>query len=161
MGSINDPLFLSMDTIECVKGLIQEYLEQNGIEIVEIINRREQGSLVLRLLIDKPEGVVIKDCEKVNKYLSKVLDEENVFEGHYLIEVCSPGLDRPIRSDRDFERSLNKDITVTTYVPVDGTKTHEGSLVGLSKDEVVLESNGISTVIPRSKIAMARLKIDF
>jgi len=150
-----------MDTIECVKGLMRGYLEQNGIELVEIIHRREHGGFVLRLLIDKPEGVVLKDCEKVNKYLSKTLDAENIMDSHYTLEVCSPGLDRPIKTDRDFERSLNKDITMTTYVPVDGMKTHEGRLVGMSKEEVILESNGVSTVIPRSKIAMARLKIDF
>jgi ribosome maturation factor RimP len=92
--------------------------------------------------------------------LSELLDTEDVIQEHYIIDVSSPGLDRPIKTDRDFERSIDKTLEITTYEPIDGRKTHEGRLVGIAKDGIVVESKGISTVIPRSKIAVARLKID-
>ncbi|MCX5666135.1 MAG: ribosome maturation factor RimP, partial [Candidatus Omnitrophica bacterium] len=79
----------------------------------------------------------------------------------YTLEVSSPGLDRPIKTDRDFERSIGKVLEFTTFEAIDGRKTHEGLLVGMDKDNVVIERQGISIVIPRREIALARLKIDF
>jgi ribosome maturation factor RimP len=117
--------------------------------------------MVLRLLVDTPEGITIDECEAVNNYLGEMLDSENVMEGHYVLEVASPGLDRHLSSDRDLERVLGKDLSVNMYEPVDGKRSHEGKLVGFNKDEVVIEAGGISTVIPRAKIAVARLKIEF
>jgi ribosome maturation factor RimP len=149
-----------MEIIDRVKELISGYLKDNGIELVEITYRREQGGMTLRLLVDTPSGIRIDECEGLNNYLSELLDTEDVIQEHYIIDVSSPGLDRPIKTDRDFERSIDKTLEITTYEPIDGRKTHEGRLVGIAKDGIVVESKGISTVIPRSKIAVARLKID-
>lgn len=149
------------DIIENVTKLVAPYLEANGVELVEITYRREQGGMTLRLLVDTPEGVKIDECESLNNYLSELLDREEVIREHYLLEVSSPGLDRPIRSERDFARSLGKDIEVTTYVPIDGRKTHDGRFVGMDKESIVIESAGVSTVIPRKSIALARLSIKF
>jgi ribosome maturation factor RimP len=149
-----------METVDRVKELAAGYLKDNGIELVEITYRREQGGMTLRLLVDTPAGVRIDECEGLNNFLSETLDKEDVIQEHYVIDVSSPGLDRPIKTDRDFERSIGKDLEITTYEPVDGRKTHEGRLAGMSKDEIVVESNGISIVIPRIKIAVARLRID-
>ncbi len=77
------------------------------------------------------------------------------------IEVSSPGLDRPIKTDKDFSRSIGKELEVNTFAPVDGCKTHYGTLIGMDGGKIVLESEGVSTEIPRDKIAMARLKIEF
>jgi ribosome maturation factor RimP len=149
-----------MEVIEQVKLLIDKYLEQNSIELVEAMYRREQGGMMLRLLVDKAGGINIKDCEELNNFLSRALDEANVIEERYTIEVSSPGLDRPIKTDRDFEKSMGRAIDVTTYEPVDGSKTHSGVLIGMNKEEVVIASGDVSTVIPRSKVAMARLRIE-
>lgn len=152
---------MSDDITKRVKELAWPYLEENGLELVEITYRREQAGMTLRLLIDTPEGIRIAECESLNNYLSELLDKEDVIGEHYLIEVFSPGLDRPIKTDRDFERALNKDLEVTTYAPVDGRKTHEGRFIGMDKDAIVIESSGVSTVIPKASIALARLKIKF
>jgi len=149
-----------MEIIDRVKELISGYLKDNGIELVEITYRREQGGMTLRLLVDTPSGIRIDECEGLNNYLSELLDTEDVIQEHYIIDVSSPGLDRPIKTDRDFERSIDKTLEITTYEPIDGRKTHEGRLVGIAKDGIVVESKGISTVIPRNKIALARLKIE-
>jgi ribosome maturation factor RimP len=152
---------MSNDIIERVKELIAPYLEESGVELVEITYRREQGGMTLKLLVDTPEGIKIAECESLNDYLSGILDKEDVIGERYIIEVSSPGLDRPIKTDRDFERVLGKDLEVTTYVPVDGRKAHEGRFVGMDKDAIVIESGGVSMVIPKASIALARLKIDF
>ncbi len=150
-----------METIERVKGLIQGYLERNIMDLVDITYRREQGGMTLRLLVDTPEGVTVDECETLNNYLSEVLDKEEVIGEHYVLEVASPGLDRHLKTDRDFERSMGKELCVTTYQAVDSRKTHEGMLIGMEKENIVIEKNGISTVIPRSLVAAARLKIVF
>ena len=153
-----------METIEIIKRvteLIGPYLNENGLDLIEMTYRREQGGMTLRLLVDTGEGIHIDECEALNNYLSELLDSEDVISEHYVIEVFSPGLDRPIKTDRDFTRSMGKALEVTTFAPIDARKTHFGSLVGMNSDKIVLESDGVSTEIPRDKIAMARLRIDF
>ncbi len=149
-----------MEVMDRVKELIADYLEENEIELVDITYKREGGGMVLRLLVDTPQGVTIAECEAVNNYLSELLDLENVIEEHYLLEVASPGLDRPLTTERDFERVVGKTLEATTYEPIDGRKAHEGKLIGMDKEKIVLESSGVSTVIPRRLIARARLKIE-
>lgn len=150
-----------MEIVDRVKALIYKYLEQNKIDLVEITYRREQGGMTLRLLVDTEGGISITGCEALNNYLGELLDKENIVEEHYVIEVSSPGLDRPITSDKDFERSMGKVLDITTYAAIDSKKTHEGRLIGMDKEKVVIESDGISTVIPRTAIARARLKVEF
>ncbi|MFA5146400.1 MAG: ribosome maturation factor RimP [Candidatus Omnitrophota bacterium] len=149
-----------MDVIDRVKELIAKYLEENAIELVEITYRREQPGMVLRLLVDKEGGITIAECEELNNHLSEALDKEDIISDRYLLEVSSPGLDRPMKTDRDFERAMGKVLDITTYERIDDRKTHEGKLVGMDRENVVIESNGLSTVIPRAKIARAVLKVE-
>lgn len=150
-----------MEVVDCVKELAANYLEKNGIDLVDITYKHEQGGMVLRLLVDTPEGISVAECEALNSYLSELLDKENTIEEHYLLEISSPGLDRPLRSDKDFKRAMDKVIYVSTYEPIDLKREHEGILVGMDKDNIVIELDGISTVIPRQKIARAKLKVEF
>lgn len=147
--------------VDRVKELIVDYLAEHDIELVEMTYKRMQEGMTLRLLVDTPAGIRMDECEALNNFLSETLDRESVIEEHYLIEVSSPGLDRPMKTDRDFERNLGKEIEVTTYEPVDGRKTHDGRFIGMNRDEVVIEKGGVSAVIPRAKIALARLKLEF
>lgn len=149
-----------MDVIERVNGLIAGYLEQNAIELVEMTYKAQGSKMVLRLLVDNPSGITVNECGDLNNYLSEALDKEDIIAGHYLVEVSSPGLDRPIKSERDFERAMGRELQVTTYEMIDGRKTHEGRLVGMDGEIIVLESDGMSTVIAKAKIALAKLKIE-
>jgi ribosome maturation factor RimP len=150
-----------VEIIEKVREMIAGYLEENGIELIDVIYRREQLGMVLRLLVDTPEGITVKECEDLNKYLSGLLDADDIVNERYVLEVSSPGLDRPIVTDRDFKRSLGKELDITTYEAIDFKKTHEGILIGMDKENIVIEANGTSTVIPKNKIAKAKLKIKF
>lgn len=150
-----------MEVIDRVKELIAGYLAENNIDLVDIIYRREQQGMVLRLLVDTPSGITIDECEGLNNFLSETLDKEGAINEHFILEISSPGLDRPIITDRDFERSLGKALDITTYEPIDGKKAHTGKLIGFTSENIVIEFDGISTVIPRMKIAKAVLKIEF
>ncbi|MDD5680941.1 MAG: ribosome maturation factor RimP [Candidatus Omnitrophica bacterium] len=150
-----------MEVIERVNELISRYLEENKIDLVDITYKREQGGMVLRLLVDTPEGVTIAECEALNNYLSEVLDKGNVMEEHYLLEVSSPGLDRPLTTDKDFARSMGKVLDITVYEPIDGKRAYAGLFIGMDKDNIVIEAGGVSTVIPKAKIAKAKRKIEF
>jgi len=152
---------MTMDIAERVKQLIDSYLQQHAIELIDLIYRREQLGMVLRLLVDTKEGISLDECEALNSYLGELLDKENVVDGHFVLEVSSPGLDRPITTDRDFARSMGRLLEITTFAPVDDRKTHEGKLLGMDKDGIVIENDGVSVVIPRNLIARAGLKIEF
>ena len=150
-----------MEIIDRVREIAEVYLRDHDIELIDIVFRREGSSFVLRIAADTADGITVSECTGLNKFLSEVLDREDVIQDRYTLEVSSPGLDRPIKTDRDFERSMGKELELTTFEAIDGRKTHEGILAGIDKDNVVIERQGISTVMPRSKIALARLKIDF
>jgi len=150
-----------MDTVERVKELIAPYLSENDIELVDVIYRREAGGMVLRFLVDKPYGINLKECEDLNIYLSGLLDKEDLIDNHFTLEVSSPGLDRTLKADKDFERVIGKPLNVSTFEPIDGHREHEGTLIGVEKENIVVESSGVSVVIPRNKIAKAVLKIEF
>lgn len=162
LSSIN-PFFFRMnpEIIEKVKEIAEGYVAAHGIEIVDVMYRREQQGMVLRILADTPEGITIRECEEFNNFLSEALDKEDAIQDRYILEISSPGLDRPIKTDRDFERSMGRELEITTFEAIDGRKTHDGALVGMDKDNIVIENDGVSTVVPKNKIALARLKIEF
>ena len=149
-----------MEITDRVKEIAEDYAGQRGMEIVDIVFRREQQGMVLRILADKPEGITIDECEEMNNFLSTALDQENIMERSYVLEVSSPGLDRPIKTKRDFERAMGRALEVKTYEKIDGRKDHEGTLMGMDNDNIVIGNNGVSVAIPKEKIAVARLKIE-
>ncbi|MBI5124475.1 MAG: ribosome maturation factor RimP [Candidatus Omnitrophica bacterium] len=152
---------MSPEITEKVKEVAAGYIKEHGIEIIDITYRRQHGGMTLRILADRPEGISVKDCEEFNKYLSEELDREDVIQDRYILEVSSPGLDRPIKTDRDFERAMGRNLEITTFEAIDGRKTHEGRFAGMDKENIVIERDGVSAVIPKNKIALARLKIEF
>lgn len=152
---------MGMDIIEKVRQISSSYIGGRGIEIVDMTYRREQKGMVLRILVDKPEGITIAECEEINNFLSAGLDKEDVIQDRYTLEVSSPGLDRPIKTDRDFERAMGRVIEINTYEKVDEKKYLHGKLLGMDSDKIVIESDGVSTAVPKAKIALARLKIEF
>jgi ribosome maturation factor RimP len=149
-----------MEVTEQVSSLIASYLEENSIDLVEITYKREQGSMILRLLVDTAQGITINECEKLNNYLSEFLDKNDIVDEHYLLEVASPGLDRPITTDKDFKRVMGKELYISTYERIDAKKEHEGRLIGMDKESVIIESGGVATVIPKIKIARAKRRIE-
>ena len=115
-------------------------IEQLGYEVVEIEYAKKSDGMNLTFFIDNDNGIVIEDCEKVSRAINDLLDEINPTDDQpYILSVSSPGLDRPIKSDRDFKRNMGKQIEVTLFAKVNGKKKFEGELTDYNHDSFTIK----------------------
>ena len=143
------------------EALLIPILEENRFELVDVEYVKEAGNYYLRAYIDKEKGITIDDCELVSRRLSDLLDEHDFIDDAYILEVSSPGLGRPLKKDRDFERSIGKDVDIKLFKADDGSKTWTGSLKGWSAEEIIIETEDGEKVFPRPNVAGIRLSFDF
>ena len=142
-----------------VMAIAEELLkDQSEIELVDVEYVKERD-WYLRVFIDKAGGIEIDDCQALSERLEKVLDEKDIIEGSYILEVSSPGLDRQLKKPRDFVREQGKKVDVTLYAPVDGTKEFTGVLEGYDEDAKTVTIDGKAW--PLEKVSVIRLHIDF
>ena len=144
-----------------LEGTCRSVAETSGYELVDLEFRKENQSWVLRVFIDHPDGIGLEDCEKMSKALSAILDEEDPIPQNYVLEVSSPGLDRPLKSDKDFELFKGYRIKLKTFSPFEGKKQFNGSLVGLEEDQIVFLSEEEEKRIPRAQVSLVRLDPEF
>lgn len=137
-------------------------MERNGFELVDVEYVKEGGSWYLRAYIDKPGGINVDDCESVSRELSDILDEKDYIDESYILEVSSPGLGRPLKKEKDYQRSLGKEVEIRTYRMVDRKKEFTGILKDYDKDTVTIEmeENELKT-FEKGDIALIRLAFDF
>lgn len=137
--------------------IISEYLENRGLDLVDLIYRYEGGDLVLRVLVDLPQGGInLDECAGLNKEIGGLLDEENIIEGSYILEVSSPGLDRPLRTKSDFLRCLNKKARFFLSRAVNDRIEWEGIIERATDDSVLIKSGESSVDIPFALINKAK-----
>ncbi|MHB1627794.1 MAG: ribosome maturation factor RimP [Bacilli bacterium] len=135
-------------------------LQEAGLELVEVEYKKEGANWILRVFIDRPLGVVdLDDCVHVSESLSTALDEADPISSAYFLEVSSAGAERPLRTERDFERALGKRVFVSFYEPFGGRKTLEGTLLGYADGLLDMEIDADKIQVPRDKVATARLAI--
>jgi ribosome maturation factor RimP len=150
---------------EIVRGLAEPIAEEMGLELVDIEYVKEGKNWFLRIYIDKEDGVDIEECSIVSEKLSEKLDEADPIPHHYYLEVSSPGAERPLKKERDYERAVGKNVWIKTYEPIGGGRVFEGRLTGFSDRILTVEirENGkTKTVqIPYDKIASGRLAVIF
>ena len=141
--------------------LIMPLIEQHQFELVDVEYVKEGGNWYLRAYIDKPGGITVDDCELVSRVLSDLLDEHDFIEDAYILEVSSPGLGRPLKKDKDFARSIGKEIEVRTFRAIDRQKEFTGILKEFDKDSftIVIEENEMT--FQRAETALVRLAFDF
>ncbi|MCR5418398.1 MAG: ribosome maturation factor RimP [Lachnospiraceae bacterium] len=141
--------------------LIAPILQENGFELVDMEYVKEGSSWYLRAYIDKEGGITIDDCELVSRAFSDVLDREDPIEEAYILEVSSPGLLRPLKKDRDFERKMGERIELRTYRMEDGKKEFEGVLKAFDKTTVTVECEDGERVFERAGLALVRPYVEF
>lgn len=142
--------------------LISPIIEKEAYELVDIEFKKEGPHRFLRVYIDKPGGITLDDCQKVSEELSEKLDALDPIPENYYLEVSSPGIDRPLKKDSDFEKLKGELVEVKLYEPLNGQKIFEGELLGLEKDIIKLSVENVGMVeIPKEKAAIVRLSIKF
>lgn len=138
------------------------FLEGHKFELVDVEYVREAGLWYLRAYIDKEGGITVDDCEAVSRELGDWLDKEDFIDDSYILEVSSPGLGRPLKKEKDFARSLGRDVEVRLYRPIDRQKEFTGALKAYDADTVTLSmEDGTELVLDKSDIALIRLAFDF
>lgn len=142
--------------------LLLPILEKYGFELWDVEYVKEGSNWYLRAYIDKPGGIMVDDCEVVSRELSDLLDEKDFVEGAYILEVSSPGLGRPLKKERDFERSIGEEVEIRTYRAIDRQKEFTGILKAYDKDTITIEyEDGTEGQFSRSDVALVRLAFDF
>ncbi len=147
---------------EKTEAILLPILEKNGFELWDVEYVKEGGIWYLRAYIDKPGGIMVDDCEIVSRELSDLLDEKDFIDEAYILEVSSPGLGRALKKERDFEKSLGKEVEVRTYRMLEGKKEFRGILKGYDKDTVTIETdNAQIQTFEKKEIALIQLAFDF
>lgn len=150
-----------MKITDTVRAILQKPVEDMGYELYDIDYLKEAEGFVLTIYIDSENGITLDDCEKVSRAVDPILDEHDPIDGAYYLSVSSVGLDRPFKIDRDYERNLGSDIDIKLYAPIDGKKTLTAKLISFDADNITVELNGKTTVLPKKSLAQVRLHIDF
>ena len=136
-------------------------LNKYNFEFVDVEYKKEGGQWYLRLFIDKEGGITIDDCQLVSEILSDKLDEIDPIDHSYILEVSSPGIDRPLKTERDYKRNLNKELEVKFYDSFDGKKSIEARLLDFDDEKVKLDYKGKEIEIDKKAIAIMRPLIKF
>ncbi|WP_077615114.1 ribosome maturation factor RimP [Caenibacillus caldisaponilyticus] len=150
---------------ETVRQLAESVLQDMEVEVLEVKYAKQGKNWVLKVTIDSPEGVDLDLCTRVSERLSDALDEADPIKDPYLLEVTSPGAERPLNGPNDYRRAVGKNVRVTTYEAIGGTNVFEGLLRAVEDEFMTVEvkqKNKVEEVnIPFRLIASARLAIIF
>jgi ribosome maturation factor RimP len=146
---------------ETLLSLLEAPIGALGYELVELEFHPQGRGGLLRVFIDKEAGVNVDDCEIVSRQVSAVLDVEDPIPGAYTLEVSSPGLDRPLRTPKDFERFAGEQARIDLVLPFEGRRRFAGTLKGCEAGEVMIEVDGVLHKLPLDGISKTRLVPNF
>lgn len=142
--------------------LVKPIIEANGMELVEVEYKKLYGTPTLIVYIDKEGGVSLDDCEKIHRLIDEPLDELDPTAGAaYNLNVSSPGLDRPLKIERDYIKNIGKSIDISLYEPIGGKKKFTCTLVSYDSDNIVADINGEQITLNIKQIAVAKPTITF
>ena len=150
-----------MKVTELVAAFARPIVEAQGCELWDVEYVREGSEYFLRLYLDKEGGVDINDCEAVSRAVDPILDEQDPIPGSYQFEVCSAGLERPLKRPGDFIRFLGSPVTVKLYRPHNGLKEIPGILRGYEDGKVTIEAGKETITFEKSQVALVRLRVEF
>ena len=147
--------------VERVQTVALPVIESLGMTLVDVEFRREGRGWVLRLILDRPEGITLAHCQEVSEQLTDLLDVEDLVDHPYSLEVSSPGLDRVLKTPQDFVRFAGRSARIETAAPIGGCRRFRGRLEGYREGMVVLRQvEGPTLLLPLEAIAKARLEVE-
>lgn len=137
-------------------------LEEHQFELVDVEYVKEAGNWYLRAYIDKEGGITVDDCEVISRVLSDWLDKEDFIQDSYIMEVSSPGLGRPLKKEKDFQRSLGEEVELRLFKARNKQKEFTGILKSYDKETVTIEmEDGTEETFARGELALIRLAFNF
>lgn len=151
MGKVADSVFQ----------LVEPIAESLGLTVLEVEYTKKFDGMNLTVIIDKEGGVTIDDCEALHRAIDAPLDKLDPIETAYTLNVSSPGLDRPLKSDWDYKRNLGKKIKVKLYKPMDGKKVFDGVLTGYDADTFTLDTGKTQLTFVKKETAQVLPIIEF
>ena len=144
------------------EAMAQPIIDQFGFELVDVEYVKEAGNWYLRFYIDKEGGITVDDCEAVSRIFSDQLDELDFIEDAYIMEVSSPGLGRPLKKEKDYARSMGKEVEIRTYRPINKEKEFYGILSAYDESSVTITTEEQKEqTFEKADIALIRLAFDF
>ena len=141
--------------------MILPFLKEHAYTLVDVEYVKEAGNFYLRLYIDKEGGFTLDDCELVSRHLSDLLDKNDFIDGSYILEVSSPGLGRPLKKDKDFERNLGKPVEIRLFKEEEGVREFTGTLEKYDSAQIEVSDEGKTCVFTRKNIALIREYVDW
>lgn len=143
-----------------LRQLIGDFLQAQGVDLVDLIYRFEGRGPVLRILADWPEGgITLGECSRLNQEIARLLDEKEIIAQSYLLEVSSPGIDRPLKNREDFTHSLQRQVRFFLNQPVNGKVEWAGLIKRVEDNAVFIEQEDVLLEIPLASINKARQEI--
>lgn len=146
---------------QVITELATPIVEGLNYELVDVEFVKEGANWYLRIYIDKPGGIGIDDCQAVSEKISDILDKEDPIEQSYYLEVSSPGLERPLKTERDFIKYKGELVELKVFQPIDGKKVFEGELVGLIDNKIVINQDGNTIEFEKNKVAIVKRAVKF
>lgn len=144
------------------EAMLMPIIEANQFELVDVEYVKEGSNWYLRAYIDKEGGITVNDCELVSRAFSDLLDQDDFIEDAYILEVSSPGLGRPLKKEKDYIRSMGKELEIRTYKSINREKEFYGILKAYDDSSVTIEmEDGETLVFQKSDLALIRLAFDF
>ncbi|MFZ0449296.1 MAG: ribosome maturation factor RimP [Desulfatiglandaceae bacterium] len=144
-----------------VEALIEPVLQELGTELVGVEYLVERGRLILRIYIDKPGGVTVDDCAQVSREIDVLIDVKGLVPGKYVLEVSSPGLNRRLRKQRDFDRAKGKKVKLRLKALLEGRRNFTGYLVRIEDEMIYLDVDGHEKMVPFQRIEKANIVYEF
>jgi len=142
---------------QLVEDLILDFVEAQGMELVDVEFVKEGQHRYLRVFIDKEEDKIsLDDCKVVSTFLNEKMDELDPIKENYFLEISSPGLERPLKKPRDYEKNQGKVVQAKLFSPIDGRKIIDGILIGLEDNKVSIDIGDEVIVVPKDKISLIK-----
>ena len=142
---------------EKVEELVKEKIENIGYSLYDVEYAKEGPNYYLRIYIDKPDGIDLNDCEKVNDEINDLLDQADYIKDQYFLEVSSPGLNRTLFTEEHYKRFIGREVMVKFTKSVDGKKNIKGILKEVNEDSIVVEADQLIN-IPKDKIKSVNIE---
>lgn len=151
-----------INTEQKVEDMIANVFKQHQAELVDVEFVKEGQNWYLRIYIDKEGGIAIEDCEIISKAVEAILDERDIIEQAYILEVSSPGLDKPLKKDSDFVKHAGDVVDIKLYKAIDKQKEFQGKLKGLEANVItIIDDDGKDLSFDKKDIASIRLAVLF